>query len=106
MKVDRFFGIALIGAAVGLLVASYIVPDDPVNELRIEETTQKVAPILGEPVDQAVVDRWIIEATDRARRRTSEKLSNVGTGCIVAAIAVMCLGGVVRHYRNEPCPSA
>ena len=99
-KPDRYIALVVFGAAAGFLVAAKMVPPDPVNEDFERALMQRLRPTpLLEDMDDHIFEIAVDRCVERKRQRTSQRLINVATGCILAGIGVMMLGGVVRHYR-------
>jgi len=107
MTLDRHIGLLLIGAGLGLFIAAFLVPPDPVDEKYVAYTMREIFKILG-PLDEGANDeimkkRAIEEAIANKASETARKLNNWGFGFLVAGVGVMVLAGAVRHYWKSPC---
>jgi len=101
MTVTRHTGLLLIGAGVGLYIAGFLVPPDPVDEDYEARTMRRLGVKVLGITEESVIEQATEENIGRRKTRTAHKLGNWGFGFLVVGVGVMVLAGVVHHYREN-----
>jgi len=106
MTLDRHIGLLLIGAGLGLFIAAFLVPPDPVDEKYVADTAHTMREIYHEilgATDEATIQKATEEAIANKASETARKLNNWGFGFLVAGVGVMVLAGALRYHWKTPC---
>ena len=88
----------IVGVSVGLFVASFLVPPDPVNAKEEEQIMR----IIAKNADPPMIDYLVREAVERKRWRTKSRLQWWAMGAIPAVLVVLWFQWYQRHPNSLP----